>query len=90
MFYCVEALLSERELHFRRHSAVHAAFGQQFARTGVLNADLHRWLLETFAQRNGADYGVNDVLSDEDAQTAIQRASEFLRQSRSYLEPESP
>ena len=36
MFYIAEALLGERGLHFRKHSAVHAAYGEQFAKTSVL------------------------------------------------------
>ena len=37
MFYVAEALLSEHGLHFRKHSAVHAAYGEQFAKTEILD-----------------------------------------------------
>jgi uncharacterized protein (UPF0332 family) len=33
MFYIAEALLNEKGLKFNKHSAVHAAFGEQFAKT---------------------------------------------------------
>jgi uncharacterized protein (UPF0332 family) len=34
MFYVAEALLYERGLGFGKHSAVHAAFGKEFAKRG--------------------------------------------------------
>ncbi len=33
MFYVAEALLAEAGLRFRKHSGVHAAFGERFAAT---------------------------------------------------------
>ena len=33
MFYIAEALLNEKGLKFNKHSAVHAAFGEHFAKT---------------------------------------------------------
>ena len=37
MFYVAEALLNERDHHFRKHSAVHSAYGEEFAKTEVLD-----------------------------------------------------
>ena len=42
-FYLAVALLNERDLHFRKHAGVHAAFGEHFAKTGVINPKFHRW-----------------------------------------------
>jgi|1185.fasta_scaffold1398647_1 uncharacterized protein (UPF0332 family) len=33
MFYLAEALLAERDLEFKKHAAVHAAFGEHFTKT---------------------------------------------------------
>ncbi|MGH8566242.1 MAG: HEPN domain-containing protein [Gammaproteobacteria bacterium] len=40
MFYVAEALLYERGLSFRKHAGVHGAFGQHFAKSGVLDAKI--------------------------------------------------
>ena len=45
MFYVAEALLYEHGLVFREHAAVHAAYGKEFARSGLLDPKFHRWLL---------------------------------------------
>ena len=74
MFYVAEALLTERGLRFRKHGGVHGAFGEQFAKTGDLDPKYHRWLLEAFNKRITADYGVDAVVTAEDAQALIRQA----------------
>ncbi len=85
MFYVAEALLSERGLRFRKHGGVHAAFGEHFAKTKVLDSKYHRWLLEAFNKRVSADYGVEARLTAEDAKVVIQQAREFLKTAQDYL-----
>jgi len=36
MFYIAEALLNEKGLKFTKHSGVHSAFGENFAKTLIL------------------------------------------------------
>ncbi|PIY16639.1 MAG: hypothetical protein COZ15_05010 [Elusimicrobia bacterium CG_4_10_14_3_um_filter_49_12_50_7] len=47
MFYCAEALLLTKDLRFSKHSAVHSAFGQYFAKTGEIKKKLHKILCLT-------------------------------------------
>lgn len=42
MFYVASALLTRKGRSFRKHSAVQAAFGEHFARTGELDPKYHR------------------------------------------------
>lgn len=86
MFYTSEALLFERGLTFSKHSGVHAAFGQHFAKPGFLDAKYHQWLLNAFERRIIADYGVDEAILAEEAIEAIERASEFLVAARRYLD----
>ena len=37
IFYSTEALLLTKDLRFSKHSAVHAAFGEHFAKTGEVD-----------------------------------------------------
>jgi len=37
MLHTAQALLREKGLQYRRHSGVHAAFGEHFAKTGLLD-----------------------------------------------------
>jgi uncharacterized protein (UPF0332 family) len=85
MFYAAEALLHEREFAFRKHGGVHAAFGEQFAKTGCLDPKFHRWMLDAFDKRIQSDYGVDAAIHGADAQVVIEQAREFLRACRDFL-----
>ena len=85
MFYVAEALLFEKGLQFRKHSGVHSAFGEHFAKTGLLDSKFHRWLLNASDKRIQADYGVDAVLSGEDVELVLEQAREFLGEVRRHL-----
>lgn len=86
MFYTAEALLVERELRFRKHSGVQAAFGEHFAKPGLLDSKFHRFLLDAGAKRLSGDYGVEIVLETEDVLETIVQAEEFAAAARALLE----
>lgn len=87
MFYVAEALLNESGQHFRKHSAVHAAYGEQFAKTAILDPKYHRWLLDSSDKRILGDYEVEVTLDRDDVEKMITQAKEFLEVARRYLEP---
>ena len=45
MFYVAEAFLLGIGLSFSRHAGVIAAFGERFAKTGIVPVELHRYLI---------------------------------------------
>lgn len=85
MFYVAEALLYERGLSFRKHAGVHGAFGQHFAKSGVLDAKYHQWFIAAFNKRIIADYGVEAVLNAAEVKEMIEHARAFLEEARRYL-----
>jgi uncharacterized protein (UPF0332 family) len=88
MFYAAEALLSERNLSYAKHSGVHAAYGQHFAKTGLLDSKFHGWLLNAFSRRIVGDYDLEPEVSPEEAQLVIGRAREFLQAATRFLRGE--
>lgn len=86
MFYAAEALLHEKGLRSRKHSGVHAMFGEQFAKGGLVDPKFHRWLLDAFDKRTQGDYGIDAVLTPEDVTLMIAEASEFFQEARRYVE----
>lgn len=79
MFYAAEALLAGQGLSFSKHSAVHAAFGQHFAKLGLVPTEMHRFLLDASDARTVGDYDVGPALTAEDAALHMSRADEFIR-----------
>ena len=85
MFYCAEALLLTQKMSFSKHSAVIAAFGKHFIKTGLLPANFHSYLLTAFKDRQLADYEVIKKITKQEAETNIRNAEEFLKQTVIYL-----
>ena len=85
MFYVAEALLNEKGLQFGKHSAVHAAFGEHYAKTKIFDPKFHRWLLDSFDKRLEGDYGVEADIGRDIAVNMINQAREFLEAARKYL-----
>jgi uncharacterized protein (UPF0332 family) len=85
MFYVAEALLVERGKRFRKHSAVHAAFGEQFGKSGLMEPKYHRWLLDAFDRRIVSDYDTTGEVSPHEVRETINRAKEFLTQASRFL-----
>jgi uncharacterized protein (UPF0332 family) len=54
MFYITEAFLLGQGLAFSRHSAVHAAFGEHFVKTGVVPSEFHRYLIRGMEVRHAS------------------------------------
>jgi uncharacterized protein (UPF0332 family) len=78
MFNVAEALLLGEGLTFSKHSAVIAAFGKSFVKTGRLPERLHRYMIEGQESRNVGDYDVEPGLTEQEAATLISRAGEFI------------
>lgn len=89
MFYTAEALLAREGLRFSKHSGVQSAFGERFAKAGLLHPKFHRWLLEASASRLEGDYGYEAVIDPEEVARTIGHAREFLAAAREHLADES-
>ena len=85
MFYVAEALLLGEGLSFSKHAAVIAAFGRRFARTGVVPAELHRYLIDGQDMRTIGDYSTGPGLTAAQAAEQIARAERFLEQADRLL-----
>ncbi len=89
MFYVAEALLWTRGRAFSKHSAVHAAFGENFAKPKALDPKFHRYLLNAFEKRIEGDYQADSMIDGADVRAMILHAEEFLSAARTYLEQET-
>ena len=86
MLHTAQALLREQDIRFRKHSSVHGAFGQYFAKTALIDPKFHRWLLDAYDDRIRGDYDAESVIEEESAALRIDQAQEFLRTARQWLE----
>jgi uncharacterized protein len=85
MFYLTEALLLSKGLHFSSHSAVIAAFGKEFAKTGLFDPKFHRYIIDAEERREDGHYGGGRKVSDEDALESFRWAAEFREVVEAYF-----
>jgi uncharacterized protein (UPF0332 family) len=85
MFYAAFAALETVGVSRAKHSAVIAAFGEQFAKTKRLDARYHSMLLGAFALRSAADYETHAALSRETAEETLGNARSFVAACRSLI-----
>ena len=85
MFYVAEALLADLGLSYSSHSAVIAAIGREFAKSGKMEARFHRWLIDAQDVRNIGDYGVGVEVPEEKAKVVCEWAEKFIGAAEMYL-----
>lgn len=79
MFYVTQAFLIGEGMSFSSHAGVISAFGRDFARTGKVPIQFHRFLIDAQDLRNTGDYGQLNAISVDQANEQITNAEMFLK-----------
>ncbi len=82
MFHAATAALLHRGVSRRSHQGVIAAFGQTFAKSGLIEPRFHRYLADAFDLRQESDYQPVVHLTNEQAREMLERAREFVAACR--------
>lgn len=85
VFYVAEALLSEKDLRFKKHGAVHGSFAQHYVKTGIFDAKYHKLLVKAFGRRMLGDYDEVVQFKSEEVKETITEAWKFLQAAKDYL-----
>ena len=85
MYFLVEAILFSKGLRFSSHSALVAAYGKEFAKTGILDPKFHRYIIVTQKRRETGHYGRDNTVTSEEALESFQWAGEFMQAVKNYL-----
>lgn len=85
MFYKASALLLRRGLSFKRHSAVIAAFGREFAKDDPTWRVHHAHLVRAEALRKEGDYDLYAHFDPAEIDELLGWAEGYLRAAENYL-----
>jgi uncharacterized protein (UPF0332 family) len=86
IFYLTQALLLSKGLTFSSHSAVVAAYGKEFAKTGLLDSKFHRYIIDAQQLRQTGHYGEEgEEVTKEQALESFQWAEEFMQVVKEYF-----
>ena len=86
IFNAARALLAERNVDFKKHSAVISYFRREYVKTGVFDVKLSDYVGKAFTARQYSDYGDFVIVSCEQAQEQYQHAVEFCAAVKNFLE----
>ena len=89
IFNAARALLAEKNVDFKKHSAVISYFRREYIKTGILEVKLSNYIGNAFDSRNDCDYEDFYIASREQAETQYQQAVEFVEAVKNYLEGEN-
>ena len=78
MFYAAQALLKSENIEVRKHSAVEAALGYQFAKTGRIDPKYHRLLINARKIREVVDYDIQEEMTDQRSVLKMEDGREFI------------
>lgn len=86
IFTATRALLADREIDFKKHSAVISYFRREYVKTGKFDVKFSDYIGAAFKFRNDCDYEDFVIVSREEAETQYQHAVEFVEAVKKYLE----
>ena len=86
IFSAARALLSERHVDFKKHSAVISYFRREYVKTSMFDVKFSDYIGEAFSARQYSDYADFFVVSREHAEEQYQHAVEFVAAVKNYLE----
>jgi len=86
MFHAASAALLHRDIKRRSHQGIIAAFGQTFAKPGIVDARFHKYLAKVFDLRQESDYRPTGRLTELRAQEVLGWAKEFVTVCRALCE----
>ena len=85
MFYAAKAILAEDGISRNKHSAVIAAFGEHYARTGRIAREFHKQLNTAFEERSRSDYEYSWRMTEANVHIRITEAEAFLQEIKRQL-----
>ncbi|MHB8482283.1 MAG: HEPN domain-containing protein [Nitrospiria bacterium] len=86
VFHASQALLLTEGEKAETHKGVVTLFGLLFVKTEKFSRNMGKFLANLKDDRESSDYEVFSYMDKETAETALNEAMEFLRESRSYLD----
>lgn len=85
MFYAATAALTSIDIQRAKHSGVVSAFGENFIKTGKIDAELGRALSRTMEDREESDYSESPRVDASLARKRLDESLQFVAAIKEYL-----
>lgn len=85
VFYAAKAMLHVLGFDAKTYSGLISEFGLRIVRAGLLDKKFAQYFRRAFEMRESSDYEVGVVFGEEEVETLIKNAEEFLRKAREFV-----
>ena len=70
----------------KTHSGLISEFGLRIIKTELLDKKFGQYFRRAFEMRESSDYEIGIIFSEEEVETLIQNADEFLKKAKEFIE----
>ena len=85
IFHAMRAVLALDEVDMSKHSGIMAEFRRRYLKTDILDRKLSATITQAFEVRNSSDYDDFYIVSREDVELQMDKATEFINAICVYL-----
>jgi len=85
-FHAAKAMLNVLGYDAKTHSGVISEFGLRIIKTNFLDKKFGQYLRRAYEMRESSDYEIGVVFSEDEVQTLIKNAEEFLKKAQEFVE----
>lgn len=86
IFHATRALLALEKFDSRKHTGIIGYFNKNFIKTGKIEKEYSRILMDAQDFRNDSDYDDFFVIAKEVVEKQLTEASDFIKRIESYIE----
>jgi len=85
-FHAAKAILNVLGYNARTHSGLISEFGLRIIKTNLLDRKFAEYFRRAFEMRESSDYEIGITFGEEEVQTLIKNAEEFLKKAQEFTE----
>jgi len=85
-FYAAKAMLNALGFDAKTHSGLISEFGLRIIKTNLLDRKFAKYFRRAFEMRESSDYEIGVIFEEEEVQTLIKNAEEFLQKAQDFTE----
>ena len=85
-FHAAKAMLNVLGYNAKTHSGLISEFGLRIIKTELLDKKFGQYFRRAFEMRESSDYEIGIIFSEEEVETLIKNADEFLKKAKEFIE----
>jgi hypothetical protein len=85
-FHAAKAMLNVLGFNAKTHSGLISEFGLRIIKTNLLDKKFAQYFRRAFEMRESSDYEIGVIFGEDEVQTLIKNAEEFLKKAQEFIE----